>query len=286
MDTSRPVTVFFGRGAYAPSQATVDLGKAGLLSGATGLGGLLLAGFLHSYALAETIEGHVIGISDGDTITVLDQDHNQIKVRLGGIDAPEKKQAFGDRSKQHLSSLVFDKDVLVEWHKRDKYPFKVSGVQGRRSIRWFFGPEREPVWATIVRRLPGLAIEALSAAFESCSVIFDDGYFTAPIPRWVQRVDFLTAPVETFPKLLSLGGDPNEPDQYGISPLDYAINIERPERAIALIEAGAFFESYGPDGWQRHKLEGMPEVIAAMEAAHLRQVTAMAFAEKRASLRL
>lgn len=44
MDTPRPITVFFGRGAYAPSQATVDLGKASMLSGATGLGGFL-AGF-------------------------------------------------------------------------------------------------------------------------------------------------------------------------------------------------------------------------------------------------
>jgi len=88
----------------------------------------LLAMSLCSAGLAETIEGRVVGVSDGDTITVLDQDHRQIKVRLGGIDAPEKKQAFGDRSKQNLSRMVFNKEVRIEWHKRDKYKRAIGKV--------------------------------------------------------------------------------------------------------------------------------------------------------------
>ena len=88
----------------------------------------LLAMSLCSAAMAETIEGRVVGVSDGDTITVLDQDHRQIKVRLGGIDAPEKKQAFGDRSKQNLSRMVFNKEVRIEWHKRDKYGRTIGKV--------------------------------------------------------------------------------------------------------------------------------------------------------------
>ena len=51
---------------------------------------------------AETITGRVVGIGDGDTITVLDADKVQHKIRLAGIDAPEKKQAFGNRSKESL----------------------------------------------------------------------------------------------------------------------------------------------------------------------------------------
>ena len=51
---------------------------------------------------AETITGRVVSVGDGDTITVLDADKVQHKIRLAGIDAPEKKQAFGNRSKESL----------------------------------------------------------------------------------------------------------------------------------------------------------------------------------------
>ncbi|HEX7962508.1 MAG TPA: thermonuclease family protein [Terriglobales bacterium] len=60
-------------------------------------------------------------MTDGDTITVIDAVNVQNKVRLMGIDAPEKKQAFGNRSKQHLSYLVYDKPVSIEWTKHDRY---------------------------------------------------------------------------------------------------------------------------------------------------------------------
>lgn len=71
--------------------------------------------------LADTIEGRVVGVSDGDTITVLDGSKTQHKIRLAGIDAPESRQAFGQASKKHLSDLVFGKDVRVEWKKHDRY---------------------------------------------------------------------------------------------------------------------------------------------------------------------
>ena len=72
-------------------------------------------------AHADTLTGRVVGVTDGDTITVLDADRQQHKIRLGGIDAPEKAQPFGQRSKENLSRLVFNKDVRVESEKRDKY---------------------------------------------------------------------------------------------------------------------------------------------------------------------
>ena len=74
------------------------------------------------------IEGRVVGISDGDTITVLDSTKAQHKVRLAGIDAPEKAQAFGERSKQNLSALVFGKDVRADCNKRDRYGRDVCRV--------------------------------------------------------------------------------------------------------------------------------------------------------------
>jgi endonuclease YncB( thermonuclease family) len=76
---------------------------------------------LASHSIAETIQGRVIGVADGDTATVLDGANTQWKIRLMGIDAPEKKQAFGYRSKQSLSGLIFNKDVTVNYSKTDKY---------------------------------------------------------------------------------------------------------------------------------------------------------------------
>jgi endonuclease YncB( thermonuclease family) len=68
---------------------------------------------------ADTLTGRVVGVTDGDTVTVLDANHQQHKIRLQGIDAPEKAQPFWQKSKENLSSLVFNKDVRVEWNKRD-----------------------------------------------------------------------------------------------------------------------------------------------------------------------
>lgn len=71
--------------------------------------------------LAATLSGKVVSVADGDTITILTPDKEQVKIRLVEIDAPEKDQPYGQKSKQSLSDLVFGKDVSVEWDKTDKY---------------------------------------------------------------------------------------------------------------------------------------------------------------------
>jgi endonuclease YncB( thermonuclease family) len=63
----------------------------------------------------------VVKITDGDTVHVLDQLKARSKIRLGGIDAPERKQAYGRRSKENLARLIAGKLVTVEYHKRDRY---------------------------------------------------------------------------------------------------------------------------------------------------------------------
>jgi len=80
---------------------------------------LILLASLASHA--ETLTGMVVGVADGDTITVLDTNREQHKIRLAGIDAPEKAQPFGQRSKQSMSTLVFGKEVDVQWNKHDRY---------------------------------------------------------------------------------------------------------------------------------------------------------------------
>jgi len=72
-------------------------------------------------AWADELAGRVVGIADGDTLTVLTADYRKERVRLPGIDAPEKRQAFGQVSRRHLSDLAYDKTVSVVFHKRDRY---------------------------------------------------------------------------------------------------------------------------------------------------------------------
>ena len=70
---------------------------------------------------AERLEGRVIAVHDGDTITVLDGERIPHRVRFGGIDAPEKGQPYNRAAKNELTRRVFERWVRVEWHKIDAY---------------------------------------------------------------------------------------------------------------------------------------------------------------------
>lgn len=80
-------------------------------------------------AHADVLLGRVVGVSDGDTISVLDENKQRHVIRLMGIDAPEKAQAFGHKAKQSLSELVFDRYVSITWFKRDRYGRTVGQVR-------------------------------------------------------------------------------------------------------------------------------------------------------------
>ena len=84
--------------------------------------------FTSSLLNAETVIGKCVGVSDGDTATVLVNGNQQVKVRFHGIDAPESKQDFGQRAKQKLSDLIFGKQVRVEILEKDRYGRSVSKV--------------------------------------------------------------------------------------------------------------------------------------------------------------
>ena len=97
---------------------------------------------------ADALLGKVINVADGDTITVLDDTNTQHKIRLTGIDAPEKRQAFGNVSKQSLTEQVAGQSVAVEWVKVDKYGRKLGKVllagqdanlvQVKRGLAWHY----------------------------------------------------------------------------------------------------------------------------------------------------
>jgi micrococcal nuclease len=69
---------------------------------------------------AATYTARVIGIHDGDTIKVL-KDNRQLKIRLYGIDCPEKRQAFGKKAKQFTSNFVYGRDLIIKKINRDRY---------------------------------------------------------------------------------------------------------------------------------------------------------------------
>ncbi len=77
---------------------------------------------------ADQLVGKVIKVTDGDTLNILTLENEILKVRLSGIDAPEKDQAFGNRSKQALADIVHSKMVTVEYNKLDKYQRFVGKV--------------------------------------------------------------------------------------------------------------------------------------------------------------
>ena len=120
-------------------QKRVQIGRALLLA---------LALYLPAGASAADLHGKVVGVTDGDTVTVLDTNMLQHKIRLAGIDAPEKAQAFGQASKKGLSDLIFGREVDVSWDKRDRYGRIIGKIstdrrdvcleQVRRGMAWHY----------------------------------------------------------------------------------------------------------------------------------------------------
>ena len=82
---------------------------------------LLALIILSSYLFSLELIGKVVKVSDGDTVTILTSDKTQHKIRLNDIDAPEKKQAFGNKSKDNLAKYIAGKTVTVQYQKKDKY---------------------------------------------------------------------------------------------------------------------------------------------------------------------
>lgn len=99
-------------------------------------------------SFADQLQGKVIKVTDGDTVNVLTSDNQTHKIRLSGIDAPEKNQAFGNKSKQALADDIDGKTVTVEFNKRDKYQRIVGKVmlngkdvnlnQIKRGLAWHY----------------------------------------------------------------------------------------------------------------------------------------------------
>lgn len=84
---------------------------------------ILLFGVLPTFAISNYLQCpcKVVKVTDGDTVNVLDQTRTQHKIRLGGIDAPERSQDFGRKSTDNLARYVAGEYIEVEYSKRDRY---------------------------------------------------------------------------------------------------------------------------------------------------------------------
>jgi endonuclease YncB( thermonuclease family) len=81
---------------------------------------LLAALLIPTIVCAADFSGSVVSVLDGDTIEVLHNQHPE-RIRLSGIDCPEKGQAYGNRAKQAASALAFGKEVTLQTYGKDKY---------------------------------------------------------------------------------------------------------------------------------------------------------------------
>lgn len=95
---------------------------------------LLLCLFLHFALLAQPLqaalmEGRVIHVADGDTLTVLDDQKHSHKIRLAGIDAPERGQPFGRRATEALVAIAKNQRVIVDGGKTDRYQRRIGIVR-------------------------------------------------------------------------------------------------------------------------------------------------------------
>jgi endonuclease YncB( thermonuclease family) len=99
-------------------------------------------------ALAKHWRGTVVGVADGDTLTLLDASKATHRIRLDGIDAPERRQAYGQRARQSLAALTHGREAVADCPKTDRYGravcrVTVNGVdvgleQVRRGLAWHY----------------------------------------------------------------------------------------------------------------------------------------------------
>ena len=89
---------------------------------------IILIALFSLSAQAEIIRGQVIKVADGDTLTLLGDSNKKIRIRLAGIDTPERKQPFGHTAKNALAKLVFQKKILIKTQTKDRYGRTVGVV--------------------------------------------------------------------------------------------------------------------------------------------------------------
>ena len=143
------------------------------------------------------VRGRCVAVVDGDTIKALAAGNELLRVRLSWIDAPEKSQAFGQRSKQHLSELVFGREVELHTHGLDRYGRTLAVVmldgvdinleQVRSGMAWCYTRYLSEAPADIQASYQ----QAETGAWEQQRGLWSE---RDPIPPWEWRKEMRTRP--------------------------------------------------------------------------------------------
>ncbi|MCB5223868.1 MAG: thermonuclease family protein [Candidatus Cloacimonadaceae bacterium] len=132
----------------------------------------------------DQLKGRVVKVQDGDTITLL-VGSTQHKIRLQGIDCPEKGQPFGTVSTKFTSDSVFGKTVTVEWEEKDRYGRVLGDViyDGKKSL------SEELVKAGLAWHYKQYSKDPVLAALEIKARTTKKGLWADknPIPPWEWR---------------------------------------------------------------------------------------------------
>jgi endonuclease YncB( thermonuclease family) len=147
-----------------------------------------------SRCAGDTLRGHVVRIVDGDTISLLvalpDGGKAEEKIRLAGIDCPEKGQPWGTRAKQQLSDHIYDRDVTIEANKADRYHRIVGKVlDGERDVNLAMVADGLCWWYRKYASEQTQVDQGLYQAAESAAKIARQGLWgdPEPVPPWEWR---------------------------------------------------------------------------------------------------
>lgn len=118
--------------------------------------------FVVAFSASADISGRIVRVLDGDTVEMLEPGNQLARIRLAGIDAPEKSQPFGQRSRQELSSIVAQRHVTVTGSDTDRYGrllgtvwlgvTDVNAEQIRKGLAWayrYHGKPARPDYAVL-----------------------------------------------------------------------------------------------------------------------------------------
>ena len=136
---------------------------------------------------ANEIGGRVVAVADGDTLTLLDANHQTFKIRLAAIDAPEKSQAFGNRAKQTLSRLCFGKEATATIETIERYGRYVAEVycEGVNANEAMLSEGMAWVYTQYAKKFPHYKDLESAARFERIGLWTD----ADPIPPWEFRTN-------------------------------------------------------------------------------------------------
>ena len=152
---------------------------------------LLLAIFLWPLS-ATAVEwvGTIVGIADGDTLTLLDGGKATHRIRIDGIDAPERTQPYGQRARQSLADLAHGRSARAECLKSDRYGRAVCRVlvdgvdvgleQVRRGLAWHYTKYAH-------EQSPQARVDYAQAEQQARAARAGLWTFTAPTPPWDYR---------------------------------------------------------------------------------------------------